>query len=991
MNRVDHPTQAVHAGLPSLSTAFGQFTVRIVLIDQNAIPFLLPLLGQCRVPEQNDNPAISFGPFRLFPRSRLLEKEGVPLHVGGRALDILIFLAERPGEVVDKRELVKRIWADVNVDEGSLRFHVAALRKVLGDTGKSARYVVNVPGRGYCFVASFAQPAAAATQPTVDILPPRSLPAPLAKMVGREEIVEKIANGLSLHRFISVVGPGGIGKTAVAVTVGHRRSPDFGGRVFFVDFGPLRDASHIATTIASSLGLTISAEDPTPALLTFLKSGPALVILDSCEHVLDALAPLVERIVREAPQLRVLATSRESFRSEGERIFRLFPLDCPPENSALDVAEVLAYPAAQLFVERIAQNSGAFQLSAEEAPLVASICRRLDGIALAIELAAGRVNAYGIAGTASMLDSRFSLQWRGRRTAVPRHQTLAAALDWSYDLLSAAESATLRRLSVFAGPFAPDAAATIAAADGLSPSDTLEAIDSLVAKSLISPSGARTLRYRLLDTTRTYARAKLNERGETRQVARRHAEHFRELFARAEADISTPLPEWLGIYGAELDNVRAALDWAFAPDGDAALGVALTVAAVTLWVRLSLFAECRERTRTALAALGDDGDDRTRMQLLSALGWSLMYGEGRAREARPILETTFDLADKLDDKDFRLRALWGLSIDQFNNGQFGNARALADRFASAAANSPDRTDIMLGDRLMAVALHFLGDQSEARLRIDRVNASLHLLAEKPKIFPLDLRISTQYFRARILWLQGLADQAQALAARNIEEGRANGHALTFSSVLGQAACPIAFWAGDYVAAERHGLELLEHTERHAIRLWGLWARAFNAAVVARRGNLETGLPLLREELNRAGDARFLPRFLPLLGELAACSGEADQVDRGLDVIEDVLTRCNDRQELWYLPELIRIKGELMLKSARHSGDAEPRFREAMDIAAQQGARFWQLRCATSLARLMIGDGRHAEAKSALDTVCGTFAEGADIADMRIARDLVAQL
>jgi len=945
---------------------------------------------------RNEDSAISFGPFRLSPKSRLLEKDGAPLHVGGRALDILIFLAERPGEVVDKRELVKRIWADVNVDEGSLRFHVAVLRKALGDTGKSARYVVNVPGRGYCFVAPLAQAVPPVAQPApvtvdVDVAPLRSLPIQLAKMVGREEVIEKIANGLSLYRFMTVVGPGGIGKTAVAVTVGHRRSQDFGGRVFFVDFGPLRDSSHIATTIASALGLTISAEDPTPALLTFLKSGPALLIFDSCEHVLDALAPLVERIVRDAPQLRVLATSRESFRSEGERIFRLFPLDCPPEREGLSVDEVLGYPAAQLFMERIAQSSGPFQLSAEEAPLVASICRRLDGIALAIELAAGRVNAYGIAGTASLLDSRFSLQWRGRRTAVPRHQTLAAALDWSYDLLPAAESATLRRLSVFAGPFAPEAAATVAAGDGLSASETLEAIDSLVTKSLIAPSGSRTLRYRLLDTTRTYAHGKLNELGETRQVARRHAEHFRDFFARAETDTSTPQPEWLSIYGAELDNVRTALNWAFGPDGDTALGIALTAAAVTLWIRLSLFAECRERTKTALAALGDTGDDRIRMQLLSALGWSLMYGEGRAREARPILETTLELADRLDDKDFRLRALWGLCIDQFNNGQFGKARALADRFANATANSPDKTDPMLSDRLMAVALHYLGDQNGARVRIDRVNASLHVLAEKPKIFPLDLRISTQYFRARILWLQGLADQARALAARNIDEGRANDHALTFCSVLGQAACPIAFWAGDFDAAERHGTELLEHTERHAIRLWGLWARAFNAAVAAKRGSAAAGLPLLREELNRAGDARFLPRFLPLLGELAACFGAADQVDRGLEMIEDVLARCNDRQELWYLPELLRIKGELMLRSARHAADAEARFREAMEMAARQGARFWELRCATSLVRSIIGTGRSADALAILDHACGSFTEGSDIADMRIARELIAQL
>jgi len=944
------------------------------------------------VPDNNNqDSAISFGPFRLFPKSRLLEKDGAHLHVGGRALDILIFLAERPGEVVDKRELVKRVWADVNVDDGSLRFHIAALRKALGDTGKSARYVVNVPGRGYCFVASLAQVTPALPAPAIDVPLPRSLPAPLARVIGRDDVIEKISTGLASHRFVTVVGPGGIGKTAVAVTVGHRRLAHFDGRVFFVDFGPVRKPELAAITIASTLGLSINAEDPIPALLTHLQARPTLLILDSCEHLLESLAPLVERLVREAPRLHVLATSRESFRGEGERIFRLFPLDCPPRRDDLAVAEILAYPAAQLFVERIAQSSGPFQLSAEEAPLVADICRRLDGIALAIELAAGRVNAYGIAGTASLLDSRFSLQWRGRRTAIPRHQTLSAALDWSYDLLPASESAILRRLSVFAGPFTPEAAAAVASGDGLSAAATMEAIDNLVTKSLIAPSGARTLRYRLLDTTRTYALGKLNEAGEAKRIAQRHAEYFRDLFERAEAETSAPLSDWLGTYGAELDNLRATLDWAFSPDGDTQLGIALTAVAVTLWIRLSLFAECRERARSALAALGDHGEERVRMQLLAALGWSLMYGEGRAREARPILEVTLELADKLDDKDFRLRALWGLSIDQFNNGAFGKARALADRFAEAAASSPDKTDLMLADRLSAVVLHYLGDQREARVRIDRVHASLHVLAEKPKIFPLDLRISTQYFRARILWLQGHADQALALAEQNIHEGRANGHALTFCSVLGQAACPIAFLAGDYEAAERYGAELLEHTDRHAIRLWSLWARAFNALIVARRTDVETGLPLLRDELNRAGDARFLPRFLPLLGELAACFGEANQVHQGFDTIEDALARCNDRQERWYLPELLRIKGELMLRETPQSEAAETCFHDAMDLATQQGANFWQLRCAISVAQLWVGQDRRAEALPILEKASSALTEGSDIADTRIARDLIAQL
>jgi predicted ATPase/DNA-binding winged helix-turn-helix (wHTH) protein len=640
---------------------------------------------------EQDSP-ISFGPFRLSPKARLLEKDGAPLHIGGRALDILIFLTKRPGEVVDKRDLIKQVWSDVNVDEGSLRFHITALRKALGGGAVGARYVVNVPGRGYCFAAppAHAEPPPAPSTASVRLV--RSLPAPPAKMVGRIESIEKISTELSLHRFVTIVGPGGIGKTSVAVSVGNQQFDILGGQVFFVDFGALRDAKLVPSSIASALGLTVGAEDPLPGLLTSLRGRPMLLIFDSCEHALDALAPLAERLVRELPELHILATSRESFRAEGERVFRLFPLDCPPQRDGLSVAEVLAYPAAQLFIERIAASLSEFQLSEDEAPLVAEICRRLDGIPLAIELAAGRVNAYGIAGTASLLNTRFSLLWRGRRTAIPRHQTLGAALGWSYDLLSAVESAVLCRLSVFVGPFMLEAALAVACHEGLTESGAVEVIADLLSKSLIAAvSTERSPTYRLLDTTRAYALNKLDEAAETDVFARRHAEYFLDLFKQAETESETlPIAEWLAAYGPQIDNVRAALDWAFSAGGDRALGVALTVALVPLLVRLSLFSECRERAELAIARLDQAGGERARMQLLAALGWSLMYGQGRARGAGPALATTLELADRLNDKDYRLRALWGLCIDQFNNGEFGKALEFAHRFTEAAQQSPDQ-------------------------------------------------------------------------------------------------------------------------------------------------------------------------------------------------------------------------------------------------------------------------------------------------------------
>ena len=543
---------------------------------------------------------------------------------------------------------------------------------------------------------------------------------------------------------------------------------------------------------------------------------------------------------------------------------------------------------------------------------------------------------------------------------------------------------------MFAGPFALEAATAVACGEGIGEPDIVEAIANLVAKSLISPSATRPIRYRLLDTTRAYALDKLKEAGETASFARRHAEHFRSSFERAEAEGETrSIAEWLTAYGTEIDNVRTALDWAFSADGDAALGVALTVAVVPLWVRLSLFSECRERVELALARLDEaaaDGD-RVRMKLSAALGWSLMYGEGRAREAGPALATTLELADRLDDKDHRLRALWGLCIDQFNNGEFGKALEFSHRFTAAAEHSTDRTDLMLADRLMAVSLHYLGDQNGARHHIDRVDANLHVLADTPRIFPLDLRVSTQYFRARILWLQGLADQSLGLVAKNIEEGRANGHALTFCSVLGQSACLIAFLAGDFDAAERYGTALLEHTERHAIRVWRLWAGGFKAAVMARRGDLDGGLAALRSELHRAGDARYLPRFLFLVGELAACLGEADEFAHGLAVIDDALERCKTRQEQWYAPELLRIKGELMRKDA-DPASAERCFAEAQNLAQQQGALFWVLRNAMSLARLRVAQDPNAEARKKLQPVYASFTEGLQMADLREAKALL---
>jgi DNA-binding winged helix-turn-helix (wHTH) protein len=347
---------------------------------------------------------LSFGPFRLRVGERLLDKSGVRVPVGARALDILTVLASRAGEVVEKRELLASVWPAVIVDEGSLRFHMNGLRKALGDGKDGARYISTVPGRGYCFVA----PIVRLEGPGLSIGQPGradarvNLPSRLSRMIGREQTVHEVAECLLAKKFVTLLGPGGIGKTTMAISIGHQLLPAFDGSVRFVDLGAISDPHLVPSTVASAIGFVAHTADLVPSIVAFLQDKSLLIILDSCEHLIDSVAHLAERIHAGAPDVHLLATSREALRVEGERVFNLDPLSTPPTESDLDSRAALAFPAVQLFVERVTASGVRFELTDEDAPIVAEICRNLDGIPLAIELAAGRVSAYGVGGIATV-------------------------------------------------------------------------------------------------------------------------------------------------------------------------------------------------------------------------------------------------------------------------------------------------------------------------------------------------------------------------------------------------------------------------------------------------------------------------------------------------------------------------------------------------------------------------------------------------------------
>jgi DNA-binding winged helix-turn-helix (wHTH) protein len=394
-----------------------------------------------------DDETFVFGSFRLIPAQRMLLDDGKPLSLGSRAFDILLALVESAAETIPNEKLIARTWPDTVVAEGALRVHVAALRRALGDGREGRRYVANNPGRGYTFVAPVTREQACPDPAPAEGAVVNNLPAPITRIVGRDDTIAGLATQLGRRRFLTIVGPGGIGKTTVAVAVADIVRASYKDGAWFVGLASLADPDLVRSALGTALRIPPSGADPLRGLAAWLRDKTTLIVLDSCEHVIDPTAALAEAVLRAAPAVSILTTSREPLRAEGESLHRLAALELPADSVDLAAGDALHYSAVQLFNERAMAVVDGFVLADADVSAVLEICRRLDGIPLALELAAARVDVFGVHDLAAHLNDRFWLLTSGRRTALPRHQTLGAALDWSYQLLPEEERAVLRRLT----------------------------------------------------------------------------------------------------------------------------------------------------------------------------------------------------------------------------------------------------------------------------------------------------------------------------------------------------------------------------------------------------------------------------------------------------------------------------------------------------------------------------------------------------------------
>jgi len=812
-------------------------------------------------------------------------------------------------------------------------------------------------------------------------------------MIGREEAVAALVSRLSRQRLVTVVGPGGIGKTTVALAVAERMIADYEHGVWLVDLAPLSDPRLVPSAVATVLGLEVRTENPLPGLIAALRDRRMLLLLDNCEHVIDAVPPLAAALLGGAPGVCILATSREPLGLAGERTYRLGALGSPEPSDGLTAGEAAAFAAVQLFVERVSAIVEDFALTDANAPTVAEICRRLDGLPLAIEFAAPRVEVLGVEGLAARLDDSLQLLGTRRRAAMPRHRTMRAVVDWSYGLLGEDEQQFFRALGIFKGVFTVEAAAAMTMDRAAAPVDAIDRLADLVVKSLVVADVSGTEpRFWLFDTTRAYALEKLRDHGEFDDAARRHAVFYCNYLEGLEGSWSSLVPvEDSVFHGRQVDNTRAAIEWAFSSSGDGALGVALTVAAVPFLLHFALIDECAVVIRRVLT--GDRaGRARTRrqeMKLFAGLAFALLTHATPGTAAMlAAWKNAYEIAAELDDPEYRLRTLWGLWINCYFAGDLMGALDVARQFATLAPDNTSGADLLVGERILGLTLHVMGDHGNALRHIDHMlehyvappNGS-HLVR-----YQFDQKVTARCHKSLILWVQGLPEQAGRLAEYNLAQAETIGHRRSIFYALALGACPVSAFVGDSSLAQRLIQRMLDISVTPA---WNRWAECFRGVLLIEQGRAD-GPPHLRAALKGMSAGTFQNLYTWYLGVLARGLLARGELKEAKETIQEALDNAAHRKERWCQPELLRIKAEVVA-ALGHWDDAGALFRQSLAVAQEQGALSWELRTATSLARLLRNQGRPADAIACLRPVYGCFTEGFGAADLIAAKQVLDEL
>jgi predicted ATPase len=689
--------------------------------------------------------------------------------------------------------------------------------------------------------------------------------------------------------------------------------------------------------------------------------------------VLSEVAGLAEAVLRAAPGVHILATSREPLKAEGERIQHLRPLDWPATGTGITATDAMRFGAVELFVDRATATLDTYAFQDADVSSVVDICRRLDGIPLAIELAASHVSSLGVRGVEAVLESNLIQAMPGRRTATPRHRTMRAMVDWSYGLLSPGERTVFARISMFRGSFTLESAGALASDASLAPADVFDAVTELAAKSLLSVNVSSDPAYfRLLETTRCYTASRLADSAELPAMRRRHAEHVLELLRESEqAWRDAEARAWRDRYGRHVDDVRTALDWAMSAQGDVELGIALTVRSSLLMYQLSRADECMRFASAAMEALLRLGtvDPQLEFELYIVYGFLLTHTRGSLAGTQRSLEHALEIAKEQGDSRQLALAYSANWAGAFIRSDPQAMLAYVRQFQTLTTRDTDPVTAVFYSRMKAHALHLLGDQRGARMHAERALAA-PTTARPPFLSGawIDRGVTMGMLLARALWLQGLPEQAEVAVERALEHARRDGESIALAYVLGLAACPLAIWTGQLDLARVRVSLLLRHTVEHSLVPWRAFAIALET-LLDWHDNGRRGDPVLPVGFEIDKHHR---QFADVLATLQPALTDERTFQRG-----------DARDGGWCQAELLRLRAERARAEGRQA-EAEGLFMRSLERARREGAVSWELRTTTSLARLRSAQGQPQVALELLRSVLDRLTEGHATVDVQVA-------
>lgn len=807
------------------------------------------------------------------------------------------------------------------------------------------------------------------------------------RVFGRTQAIEEFAADLKVSKLVSIVGTGGVGKTTVAIEVANLVLEEFEDGVWFVDFSALRDAGMVPVAIAETIGLKTGAAPVLESLCQSLRERKMLLLFDNCEHVIEATANSAYSILSAASGVRILATSREPLGIQGERVRALSGLTFPENAIGLRASEALTFPAIQLFVERATRRRETFVLRDQDAPAAAEICKQLDGLALAIELAGTRVDTFSVDGILEHLDDRFRTLV-GPKTGPERHRSLIATLDWSFELLSPDEAGLLNAVSVFAGAFNVDDAAAIA---GMSQEDAAERLAQIAVKSLVSINFASNrTSYRLLETTRSYCVMRLRGAGQLDAMQRRHAERVYAVLRAAGDEWSrVPARDWGERYGPVLNDLRIALAWAEVRDQK--MLIDLTTAATMLWNHFSLTEECRDAILRAIAPLQHLGLDgtATEMKLQTFLSGAAIFTRGPGPEMLIASERALSIAVALDDTEFQLRSLWTIGSYKIFAGEYDDA---IDRMRTflAIAEPKDSTAVPGGEAMLATAEFYVGDLNNALRRVEAHFDPDENVLERPRLARFQFVSNSTFgvILSVIQWNKGWPGRAARTIERVVQDTLRTGHKMEIASSLVMSGCMIALLRNHREDARRY-LEILDQVlDESGLEVWRPVALHYRGALMcSEEASLSDGLDMLNASLKGLDAKGQKLRRAYFLGNLASAFAKAGHLTDALSTIETALTISHRNNERWCLPELLRIRGSVLLAQDR-TAEAETLFINSMTVANNLGMLSWQLRAANDLAEFWQARSRGHEARAILAPIYSHFTADDDTEDLRRARVLL---